>query len=98
MEISVKFDVKKLTRSMSRLQRKQIPFATAGALNDTAFQAKKLAVKAMPRFLDRPTPATKKSLRVEKAKKTTLESKVYFLDWAWKYMRYQVVCGTRSPS
>ncbi|MCH7948392.1 MAG: hypothetical protein IIC66_11400 [candidate division Zixibacteria bacterium] len=98
MEISVKFDVKKLTRSLSRLQRKQIPFATAIALNDTAFQAKKLAVKAMPRFIDRPTPATKRGLFIVKAKKTRLIAIVGFKAFVWEYMKYQVLGGTRSAT
>ena len=96
MQISVEADFKQVTKGLNKLQRKQIPFATAGALNDTAFQAKALAVKAMPRFLDRPNPTTMKGLMVGKAKKTRLTATVFFKDFVWRYMKYQVLGGTRS--
>lgn len=96
MEISLQTDFKQLTRKLKRIERKQIPFAAAGALTDTAFQSKAVAVRAMPKFLDRPTPATMKGLLVRKAKKTHLESAVFFKPFVWKYMRWQVLGGTRT--
>lgn len=96
MEISLKADFKQVIKKLSRIQRKQIPFAAMVALNDTAFQSRKVAVRAMPRFLDRPAPVTMKGLMVGKAKKTQLSSKVFFKDFVWRYMKYQVEGGTRS--
>ena len=98
MEISLKADFKQVIKKLKRIERKQIPFAAMLALNDTAFQSRKVAVKAMPRFIDRPTPVTLRGLLVGRAKKAQLASKVFFKPFVWRYMRFQVVGGTRSSS
>ena len=94
MQITVKADVKKLTRNLSRIQRRQIPYATQTALNNTA---KKLVVaeqKQMQRKLHNPTPQTVKALRILRyAKKTQLSALVGFLPFASEYMQYQVHGG-----
>ncbi|MFO1217648.1 MAG: hypothetical protein U1E89_04605 [Burkholderiaceae bacterium] len=50
---------------------RQIPFATANAINDTLFEARREAIRAMSVF-DRPTQFTLHGPRVEKASKTDL--------------------------
>ena len=108
MQISVKADIKELTRKLNRIQKKQIPFATANALNETAFDARKDVMKAMPKYLDRPKPMTVKTVQVEKAhKKKGLVGKVGFpgkgfgrTKWAEtpaEIMARQIAGGIRRP-
>ena len=94
MRISVQADIRQLTRHLNRLQKKQIPFATAKALTLTAKDAQRSVQRQMPAKLDRPRPQTIKALRVKPATKRRLQAEVYFLDWAADFMRYQVAGGT----
>ena len=110
MQISVKSDVKELTRKLNRIQKKQIPYATEKALNDTAFDARAYVMKSMHRYLDRPRKTTVSTVRVKKAhKKKGLVAKVGFpgkdrdlgtTKWAEtpaEIMQRQIAGGTRRP-
>ncbi len=44
---------------------KQVPFATSLAVNRTAAQVKRELEKQMPNYIDRPTPYTLRSLRID---------------------------------
>lgn len=96
MQISVKSDIKAATRYLTRIQRKQIPYATSRALNDTAFDARKAVQVQLPKKLDRPTPWTIRGVRVGKSTKRRLTSSVYFMPDRAKYMKYQIAGGTRT--
>ena len=69
MEIQLNADVKKLTRELRGIERKQIPFAVSKALNATAFDAQKGLQKALSIYLDRPTKFTINAVRVKKSEK-----------------------------
>ena len=79
MDIRVIAETKKLTAYLNRVQRKQIPFAAKNALNDVAFDARSYLKKALPRRLDRPTPAMVSSVRVKKSNKRDLTAIVGFV-------------------
>ena len=107
MEISVKTDIKKATRRLNSIQRKQIPFAVAGALTDTAFDSRKAVQVQLPKKLKNPVKWTINGVLVEKANKkhgAHMRSSVYFADGSKKagnrakYMKYQVEGGTRHPA
>ena len=78
MRLSVKSNVSTFTKLLSSKAR-QIPFATAGALNDTAFAVRKQVVeRTYPRSFEvrnRSFPRT--AFRVEKANKRKLQAAVY---------------------
>lgn len=96
VKLTVKADVKKLTRSLSRMQHKQIPFATSKALNDTAFDARKdLMIKTVS-HIDRPTPFTKKGFLVKKSTKRNLTAQVFIKDSVYKYLKWIIEGGTRT--
>lgn len=95
--VSVQADVKGATRWLNSVQRRQIPFATSKALNDTAFEARKNLQKGIARDLDRPTPFTQKGFRVHRAKKSRLEAIVEIEQKRWEYLKFQVEGGTRRP-
>ena len=107
MNISVKADVKALTKGLNKIQRKQIPFATSKALNTLAFDVRKTLQDVLPEYLDRPTPYTIKGIQVEKSTKKKLVSKVGFRSKTFgkgqgsvpqaNYMQLQIKGGTRNP-
>jgi len=70
IDINVKNNIKEFSRSLSRFQRKQVPFATAGALTSTAFDVRKEIVeKTWGRsFKVRSKPFPKALFHVERAK------------------------------
>ena len=107
MQISVKTDVKELTKSLNRIQRNQIPFATSKALNTVAFDVRKMLQDGLDIHLDRPTPYTKRGVQVEKSTKKNLVAKVGFRSKTFgkgqgsvtqaEYMKRQIKGGTRFP-
>lgn len=100
----VEVDVDGLTRKLNAIERRNLPFATAQALNRTVEQARDAATQAM-RVFDRPVPFTLKSVfvkRVTKAQyKTGLYAEVFLRDEATKgtppvkYLEPEVKGGVR---
>lgn len=68
--IEFKTNIDEQTHFLSSFKQKQVPYAVATALNNTAFQAKKEWQEELPRVLDRPTKYTVSGWRVKKAKKS----------------------------
>lgn len=97
MKISVKANVKEVTKDLNKIQRKQIPFATALALNDAAFGSRKALRKQAEKKLENPTPFTLNGFQVVKAKKKELTSIIYVESKRYKYMKFQIFGGTRMP-
>ena len=107
MQMSVKADTKKLTRYLT-FQRKQIPYATMTALNQTAFDVRTSLQRLLPRFIDRPTKATVKSIQVQKSTKQYLVATVGFVGEGFrtskwktspaKIMEKHIKGGTRMPT
>ena len=102
MQISVKSDVDKALKSMSRLHNKQVPFAAALGLSMTAKKVAKVEQRMMVRKLDRPTPFTIKGVKWQGAKKADfkvgkLHSRVYVMDRQASCLQFQIEGGTRTP-
>ena len=107
MQIDIRSDVKQLTKSLNRIQRKQIPFATSKALNATAFDVRKTLQDALDIHLDAPTAYTKRGVQVEKSTKKNLVAKVGFRSKSFgkgkgsvtqaEYMKRQISGGLRLP-
>ena len=72
MQVSVKSNVKEITKWTTNAQKKQIPFATSVAINNTLFDLKKEMSKQMDKKLDRPTPFTNRGILKGAAKKLLL--------------------------
>ena len=106
--LSVHSNTKQLTAHLNRIQRKQIPFATAKALTQTAFDVRRALQNALPRRLDRPTKGIINSVQVDKATKYNVTARVGFAGLgfgktAWKespakIMRRHIKGGTRYPN
>ncbi len=85
MQISVRGDVKNLTRRLRAIHEKQIPFATAQAINAVLKTSAPAVQKHMQLVFDRPTNWTLNSYRVLKwANKRDLVGAVGFKDMDYK--------------
>ena len=106
MQVSVKANVKQLTKGLNKIQRKQIPFATSKALNTLAFDVRKTLQTVLPEYIDQPTPYTTRAIQVEKSTKKKLITTVGFRGFGFgkgkgsvppaEYMALQIGGGTRN--
>lgn len=86
LDISVRFDVKSLNRKLDALTSKQLPFATAQAINAVAKRLQAAEQANMAKVLDKPTPFTLNSVSVKRANKSSLTAMVYVKDIAAAYL------------
>ena len=78
MSLSVQSDVKQLSKKIASQYRRQIPYVTSRALNNTAFSCRKVVQAALPKYIDRPTPYTMRSVQVKKSDKKNLNAYIGF--------------------
>ena len=100
MQIKIKSNIKKFTKRLNKFQRKQIPFATAGMLNDLANDVRNNAIKrAFPEAFEDTKRAERFArgiLRKKFAKKTNLVSEV-FDSKGLEYLVRQQEGGLKQP-
>lgn len=72
IDISVTFDVKKVTRQLNRIERKLIPKATVTALNRTAKNVESTAIKEIAKETGIKRKAVKKQIKIFRAGKARL--------------------------
>ena len=96
MKVSIKSNIDEATKWTTTVQKKQIPFATANAINKTLFQLRKEMGRQTIKKFDNPTPFTQKGFIVDMAKKTKLKGMLYIRDEVEKYLRYQISGGIRA--
>jgi hypothetical protein len=106
MQISVKADVKDLTRKLNRAKR-QIPFAIKRGLDATAFDLQRNLKDTLPKYVHNPVAYTKAGIQVEKAQKDDLTAKVGFASRTFgraigsitqaEYMKRLIEGGIRLP-
>ncbi len=75
---------------------KQMRFATANAINSTAFDARTSLSGATRQYFNNPTPFTQKGFQVEKANKTNLVGIVGAESKRGRYLRTQIKGGDRG--
>lgn len=85
--ISVKSDLKKLTRSLSDLAAKQVPFAQAQAINATAKRVQGAETENIRATFKSPTPFTQNSVAIKRARKSSPTAIVYVRDITAKYLK-----------
>jgi len=101
-QLSLKGDMKKFTKRLNSLQRKQIPFAAARALTKTAQDAKIAVVGEMKKTFKSPTRFTLNSIFVKTATKKNLFAVVGIKNIAGvgtapsKYLQAQIHGGRRK--
>lgn len=99
ISINVKSNVKQFTRHLTKIEKKQIPFATARALTWTAQDVQKWLIKKIPAIFN----VTKKwwlkqqptGIRIKPAKKNHLISSVYTKAY---FAPLQEEGGTKRPT
>tara|TARA_R100001163_G_scaffold62457_1_gene53266 strand:+ start:267 stop:857 length:591 start_codon:yes stop_codon:yes gene_type:complete len=96
MQVNVKTNIKEISKNLTRDQKKQVPFASAMAINNTLFQLRKEMGKQTRKKLDRPTKFTQTGFIVQKAKKQNLKGMLFLRDAVEKYLKFQIVGGIRS--
>ena len=107
MNISVKSDVKELSRKLDKIQKKQLPFASSKALNSLGFALKSNLTQVLPKYLHRPTKYMSRGIQVEKSTKKKLVTTVGFRSPTFgkgqgsifqsEIMSRQIGGGTRTP-
>ena len=96
MRVTITSDFSKLRSKLSKIQTKQLPFANALALTNTAKAAKAGVIKQMDKDLDRPTPFTKSGVLVTRANKKNQTAVVSLKEIQAKYLKYQIDGGIRQ--
>lgn len=106
-QISVRTNVKEVTKGLTKLQRQQIPFATSLALNKTGqLVLAGLQRTAQKTFDGGATPSTLRALKPPKglkgrrhniifSTKRDLRTTIFLPDWAANYLKYQIDGGIR---
>lgn len=103
--MQIKVDIKGLKEFkgyMEALQKNQLPFAIAKAINDTANEVKTELTNEMKKVFDRPTSYTLNSLFIKPATKRDLTATIGLKEWggkgtpASKYLAPQIFGGNRG--
>lgn len=98
---AVKVDDREMRKAFKKLTERQIPFATANALNILAEDVRQDLVKEMQKDFDRPTPFTLRAFSVQKAGPRRLTAIVAMRDTsaagtpAWKPLSAEILGGAR---
>jgi hypothetical protein len=85
-DISVRANVKAITKSLSALAYKQVKFATAQALTALAKEVQADEIQNIASTFKKPKPFTQKSVGVQGARKDTLTATVFVRPIAAKYL------------
>ncbi len=102
MKFGVKSDLRQVTQFLNDIERKQLPFATALALTNTAKAVEAAELREIDNVFDRPTNYTRKSLYVRPATKSRLVAEVGVKDFASnarppiKWLIAQIAGGPRA--
>ena len=96
MDINVRSDVKQATKQLNRIQRQQVPFATALALTRTAEDVQRAEQREIKKKIDRPTPFTENAVGISIAKKKVKPfAEVFIKRIQETYLKRQLQGGVR---
>ena len=80
MKLSIQSDFKKITKTLNELQKTQVPFATAKALNELGQQTKEFQRELLKREIDNPTRFTVNSVFSSFTNKRAVQSGKAFVE------------------
>ena len=100
MQINVSTNIKELTKTLTRRQKEQIPFAASQTVNQLAYELAKqtLPKKTTEVFEGGATPFTQKAFNYSKSNKRTLIARVFVDEKRQQYMKFMIAGGTRTPN
>lgn len=94
LNIAITSDLDRAARYYGAMA-KQMRFAAAGAINNTAFDARTSINSSTRQYLSNPVKFTQNAYRVDKANKNTLSAVVYPERLRRRYLRFAVEGGER---
>jgi hypothetical protein len=97
MDFRISNNIRAVERSLNDTARRQIPFATASAINEVLAEIKRNWEKRLRRSLDRPTPFTLKAFAIRRASKRRLVGVVFAKDVQAGYLERLEEGGERRP-
>lgn len=86
LQLSIRADLRALTRDLDRLRQRQVPFATALTLTSVAHKGVGALVERLPRIFDRPVPYTQSAFGVIGARKANLTATIFVKDRQAAYL------------
>ncbi|HEX3809594.1 MAG TPA: hypothetical protein VHW02_07805 [Rhizomicrobium sp.] len=86
IRISIRADISRIQRDLDRFASKQVPFATAQAINAIARRVQAGEQRAIEDEFTTATPFTVKSVAVQTARKSSPEATIYLRDVAAQYL------------
>lgn len=100
--VSVHTDISRFQATLTDLQQKQLPFATALALNQTTRLAVQNLTRALPEIFSKkgePTPFTRRAIGMTGARKTNLRAAIFVKRQQAKYLGIEETGGdvSRAP-
>ena len=97
--VSVATDFARFGRTLNRLEREQLPYAAALALNSTVRIVRDTLTRELPSIFDAkgapPTPFTMRAIGTSAARKSNLAAQVFVKDQQAKYLRIEETGGIR---
>lgn len=96
IDIKVKVDFSAAFRQIENI-KKQVQYATAVALTDTAKDVRLAEMAAMPQQIDRPSPFTLRGIGYRPATKANLTAEVFIRDVQATYLSKLIKGGTETP-
>jgi hypothetical protein len=94
VRVGLKTNIKEVSKSLNRKQKKYLPGAMKDAINATAFSLRKIYKKQAEHIFDNPSSFTVNSFQVRQATLKKLEGEVFIEKKREKYLAPQITGGT----
>jgi len=95
--IGIKVKNEPTIKYLQKVVTKQIRFATAKALTDTAIDAQKEVLRQLPRRINQPSNFTLRGVATRRATVQTFQALVFIRQIQAEYLQYAFIGGTRRP-
>lgn len=100
MKVNIETNIERVAKQLNIIEKKQIPFATSVAINETIGTKSNKGLRAlmtreMKSKLDRPRSTSTRAFYFKRSSKKNLSATLGFYDWAAQFMKYLVHGGMR---
>jgi hypothetical protein len=93
LRLSIRADVKKLSRELTTLAHRQLPYATKLALDALAAKGQAAERAAMEQELDKPRAFTERGIMVQRARKDFPVARIFIADIQARYLAPEILGG-----